>query len=93
MWDTREPAQNILRSVLEAHGDKLAELPQKLEDGKGTLYDLCSLGENSSDVRFCCLPTTAHAFTQSERKLSHECVPPAAITCHVDMRCSAGTIL
>lgn len=65
MWDTREPAQNILRSVLEAHGDKLAELPQKLEGGRGTLRDLCALGDNASDVRAAsllhCL-TAAHAF-------------------------------
>lgn len=51
MWDTREPAQNILKSVLEAHGTKLKELPQKLEGGSGTLHDLCNLGDNSSDVR------------------------------------------
>jgi hypothetical protein len=51
MWDTREPAQVILRSVLEAHGNQLKELPQKLEGGSGTLYDLCNLGDSASDVR------------------------------------------
>lgn len=51
MWDTREPAQSILRSMLEAHGDKLKELQQKVEGGSGTLYDLCSLEDNATDVR------------------------------------------
>jgi hypothetical protein len=63
MWDTREAAQNILRSVLRAHGKQLQELPQRLEGGSGTLHDLCDLGDSATDVRNLSLTVQCcHAF-------------------------------
>lgn len=51
MYDTRDAAQNILRAVLEAHGDALKSLPQLVPGGSGSLYDLAALDEAASDVR------------------------------------------
>jgi hypothetical protein len=53
MYDTRDAAQNILRSVAEAHGKQLRRLPQQVEGGAGSLLDLCTLSESASDVRLC----------------------------------------
>jgi len=59
MYDTRDAAQNILRAVLEAHGDALKELPQQVAGGAGSLYDLASLDDTATDVR---LAFAAHAY-------------------------------
>jgi hypothetical protein len=50
MWDTREAAANILRSMLAAHGERLGELPQQLPGGSGSLRDLAALGDNATNV-------------------------------------------
>lgn len=51
MFDTRDTAQNILRSMAEAHGKQLERLPQQVEGGKGTLFDLVSLPGSATNVR------------------------------------------
>jgi hypothetical protein len=50
MFDTRDSAQNILNSMVDAHRDQLKELPQTLEGGSGSLLDLCTLPESASHV-------------------------------------------
>lgn len=51
MYDTRDAAQNILRAVLEAHGDALKKLPQQVAGGSGSLHDLARLDDTATDVR------------------------------------------
>ena len=52
MFDTRDSARNILRSMLVSHGEQLKGMPQQLSDASGTLFDLVNQPEAAADVRF-----------------------------------------
>jgi hypothetical protein len=87
MFDTRDAAQTILASMADAHRDQLKELPQTLEGGSGSLFDLCTLPDSASHVRpLLCLLLVLPCVVKPRRTVTS--APPVYISArYIDLFC------